>query len=100
VLGVPLGLVLGTMAPHSAVLYDLATLAAVLTLVAFRSYVISYGTRCALIAFAVVVAGQSVAIAGERVMNVLLGGCIGIGFVLAVNAMTNRWRQRVSDQRT
>ncbi|AJX69972.1 FUSC family protein [Burkholderia pseudomallei] len=83
--GVPLGLAAGHALPHGALVYTLATLASVLTLVAFRHYATGFGARCACIACASWVAQQSTAIAAERVVNVLAGGLIGIACVLATH---------------
>jgi hypothetical protein len=83
--GVPIGIAAGLAVPHSAIAYGLATLGIFLTLVAFRRYVIGFGTRCALIALALLHAGRSVEIASERVLNVILGGVIGVLFVFAAH---------------
>lgn len=88
--GVPLGLAAGHALPHGALVYTLATLASVLTLVAFRHYATGFGARCACIACASWVAQQSTAIAAERVVNVLAGGLIGIACVLATHWFATR----------
>lgn len=88
--GVPLGLAAGHALPHGALVYTLATLASVLTLVAFRHYATGFGARCACIACASWVAQQSTAIAAERVVNVLAGGLIGITCVLATHWFATR----------
>ncbi len=89
-IGVPVGILLGFAMPHSAIAYGLASLGAILTLVAFERYVIGFGTRCALIALALLLSGQSVVIASERVLNVILGGFIGVLFVLAAHLAARR----------
>lgn len=88
--GVPLGLAAGHALPHGALVYTLATLASVLTLVAFRHYATGFGARCACIACASWIAQQSTAIAAERVVNVLAGGLIGIACVLATHWFATR----------
>lgn len=88
--GVPLGLAAGHALPHGALVYTLATLASVLTLVAFRHYATGFGARCACIACASWVAQQSTAIAAERVVNVLAGSLIGIACVLATHWFATR----------
>lgn len=88
--GVPLGLAAGHALPHGALVYTLATLASVLTLVAFRHYATGFSARCACIACASWVAQQSTAIAAERVVNVLAGGLIGIACVLATHWFATR----------
>ena len=63
-----------------------------MTLVAFRSYPLGFGTRCAAIATALVIADQSTLIAAERVINVLIGGIVGVAFVLATHALARMSR--------
>lgn len=78
VIGVPLGLLGGALLPHNAFSYGLASLATMLTLVAFRRYIWGFGTRCACIATTLTIAGQAPSIAAERVVNVMLGGFISV----------------------
>ena len=92
VLGVPAGIVLGFLLPHGPVAYGLAVVVSLLTLVAFRSYLLAFGTRCAAIAAALVIAEQSTVIAAERVVNVLIGGVVGVAFVLATHAVARLFR--------
>jgi len=61
--------------------------ASILTLVGFRRYMVGFGLRCALSALAIVIAGSAASIAAERLINVLIGGTIGIAFVLAVHTI-------------
>jgi uncharacterized membrane protein YccC len=67
--------------------------------VAFRRYVISFCARCAAIAVAFMVLGEPTTSAGERIANVILGGVIGILFVLAVHAVAERVSARTTDMR-
>ncbi|KVD89598.1 hypothetical protein WS62_15495 [Burkholderia sp. ABCPW 14] len=97
--GVPLGLAVGYVLPHSAFVYTLAALASVLTLVAFRHYATGFGARCACIACTSWLAQQSAAVAAERVVNVLLGGLIGVAFVLATHWFATRPLARWRDAR-
>lgn len=72
--GVPLGIALGQfVAPHSVLSMTAATLATVLTLVAFSRYVVAYFFRSTRVAVAIVLANHSVANAFERLAHVLLG---------------------------
>ena len=89
-LGVPAGIVLGFFLPHGPLAYGLAVVASLLTLVAFRSYPLGFGTRCATIAAALVIADQSTMIAAERVVNVLIGGIVGVAFVFATHAVVRQ----------
>ncbi|RCS25895.1 FUSC family protein [Phyllobacterium salinisoli] len=91
-LGVPAGIGLGFFLPHGPLSYGLAVVASLMTLVAFHSYRLGFGTRCAAIAVALVIADQSTVIAAERVVNVLIGGIIGVAFVFAVHAMVRMSR--------
>jgi len=76
--GCPLGFVVGLLLPADPVAYSLSVLAIVVTLVAFRAYRFAFTLRCALTAFAAMMAGGSVAIAEERVINVIAGGVAGV----------------------
>lgn len=77
-LGCPAGLVGGLLVPHTRFTFALATLAILLTLVSFRTYRLGFAFRCAFTALAAVVAGGSLDIAEERVVNVIAGGLIGV----------------------
>lgn len=90
--GVPVGIVLGFVLPHATSAYLLMTIAIPLTFVAFRRYWVGFGARCACIACALVLTGQSAAIAEARALNVLLGGVIGALCVFGINAMARSMR--------
>jgi hypothetical protein len=97
--GVPIGVTLGFLMPHNSIVPELATIGAVLSLVAFRRYPLGFGMRCVLIALAISDANQSMAFAVERVENVVLGGLIGLAFVFGIHGLTpirQRGRQRDS----
>jgi uncharacterized membrane protein YccC len=85
--GVPLGMLLGYAMPHSLLMYELLTVTAMLTLVSFSHYILGFGARCACIASAMIVVGQTPDIAAERVLNVLLGGSIGLLFVFFLHVV-------------
>jgi|SRR5471030_32002 len=87
--GVPLGLAIGHFVPHNAFAYGVVSILAIMSLVGVGRYVIEFGIRCACCALAILVTGQTSAIAGERVINVLMGGIIGIAFFLGVHAAEN-----------
>ena len=82
-LGVPLGVMLGWLLPHGAQPYGLVVMASLLTLVAFKRYCVGFGARCACVACALMLANQGALVAAERVFDVLLGGAVGVLFVLA-----------------
>lgn len=91
--GVPLGLLAGFVVPHVAVGESLLAVAGVLTLVGFRQYLTEFGLRC----FFIALAGSIVSsthypelIGLERIANVVLGGVVGLGVLLAVEAFRNR----------
>lgn len=86
--GVPVGIGIGPFVPHNLTSYGLASLAAMLTLVGIRRYVVGFGLRCAFSALAIVIAGHAAPIAAERLINVLLGGIIGIVAVFGAHAIT------------
>lgn len=93
-IGVPAGIGAGLVVPHTALAYGLATLGSILTLVAFRRYVVAFGARCGLVALALMLAGQSVTVASERALNVIFGGVIGVIFVLVAHAVSKRLSRR------
>jgi Fusaric acid resistance protein-like len=97
--GVPIGVTSGFLMPHNGIVLELATIGAVLSLVAFRRYPLGFGLRCALIALTIIDTDQSMAFAVERVGNVVLGGVIGLAFVFGVRGLAlirQRGRQRDS----
>jgi hypothetical protein len=65
-----------------------ASILAVLSLVALRRYVFAFGLRCGCAAFVLLIASQSAAVAAERAANVVLGGFIGILFVLILRTIS------------
>jgi hypothetical protein len=87
VMGVPAGVLLGQVLPHGVFAYELIVLASILTLVAFKSYIAGFAARSCCIAIAFIMAGETAATAAERVVNVLIGGVLGYGFVLGVHAL-------------
>lgn len=88
VVGVPAGVAIGAVIPHDRCSFELAALIAALTLVGFRNYVVGFGARCMCAALSFVLANQSAAVAACRFGDVVLGGSIGIAFVLAVHVIT------------
>jgi len=82
--GVPVGIGAGVLLPHSVFGYELALLAAVLTLVALHPYRLAFGLRCACVVLALVLEGQSSGMAAERASHVILGGLIGFTVMNAV----------------
>ena len=86
IIGVPIGIGLGQFVPHNGFGYGVACILGFTSLVGGGRYVIQFGLRCAFCALAIIVAGQTSTIAGERVLNVLIGGVIGIVFFLGVHA--------------
>jgi len=93
--GVPGGVVLGWLLPHTSLVYALVAIASVLTLVAFRRYVHGFGARCACVAAALIVADQGTSVAAERVVNVLLGGATGVVFVFGLHFLARQARPSV-----
>ncbi len=83
--GAPIGIICALLTPEAPLLLGPAEIGAVLTLMAFRIYRLGFGARCACIAFSLTVAGQPDG-AADRIANVVLGGVIGLSFVLVVHA--------------
>lgn len=91
IVGVPAGIGVGLLLPqsmsaHVGIACGIATIVAVLSLVALHPYVVAFGLRCGCAGFGLLLASQSTAIAAERTANVVLGGIIGITFVLFIRA--------------
>lgn len=86
--GVPLGLGAGLLLPPYPAMVDVVTLAGLLTLVAFRSYRLAFGLRCACVALALMLSEHSGLVAAERTGNVLLGGLLGLSAFALVHALT------------
>jgi hypothetical protein len=84
VLGAPVGLAAGWLLPQTQLVYSLALIALLMTLVAIPRYPLAFTLRCFFIGLAAVAAGGSAAIAESRVENVILGGVIGVLALLVV----------------
>lgn len=94
IVGVPAGVAVEWLLPHDRLVVGLTAFATLLTFVAFRRYVIGFGARCVCVTVAVLIAGQSTVDAGARLTNVILGGLIGIVFVLGVHAIAEAQARR------
>ena len=90
--GVPVGIGVSFLVPHDGVTYGITAIMALLTLVAFRTYVVAFAMRCACAALALAISAQSSLIAAERASNVLLGGAIGIAVIGIVHAVAGSRR--------
>ena len=78
-IGVPAGIFFGKyFLPYTTFDLIFVTLSLLLTLVAFRRYVIAYTFRCFFVATGVMLVTHSSSIAFERISNVLAGGLIGL----------------------
>ncbi|WP_079212634.1 FUSC family protein [Brucella pituitosa] len=83
-IGVPIGIGVGLVLPHTSPVFGLDVAATLLTLLAFKRYLLGFTARCALIAVGITVTGQSAAIGSERIANVIIGGLIGFSSVFLV----------------
>lgn len=92
-IGAPLGFFAAQFAPKIELMYVLAAVGIMLTLVAFKSYRMGFASRCFLVAFAAYIASSTPAIAVERIGNVLLGGLIGIIAIYVVEWMFNYFKK-------
>ena len=97
IVGVPAGIGVGLLLPQDVQAYGgiacgIATVVAVLSLVALRPYVVAFGLRCGCAGFGLLLASHSTAIAAERTANVVLGGIIGIAFVLIIRAVAGAFQ--------
>jgi uncharacterized membrane protein YccC len=96
--GVPLGLVLALAAPHTPWLLRSAGVGGLLMLIVFRLHPVGFGAQCALIAMAVSVTAQLSGAVG-RVENVLIGGAIGLAFVVAAHETARLVARHLADVR-
>lgn len=94
IVGVSLGIVVGLLIPHVAPVRVVVTLGALLTLVCIRPYTLAFGTRCACVAMAFVVAGQPWLSGGERLLNVAAGSAVGLLWALAAAVVTPYFEPR------
>ncbi len=85
--GAPLGLATGWLLPQTQLVYSLALIALLMTLVAIPRYPLAFTLRCFFTGLAAVAAGGTAAIAESRVENVILGGVIGVLALLVVSAL-------------
>lgn len=77
-IGVAIGLCVGVFLPQSELIYSLAILGIMLTLISFKTYFIAFSTRCFFVALAASAISKSPHVAFTRVENVFIGGVIGL----------------------
>jgi len=78
-IGIPLGfLVSYFLLPKLDLIYTLASLGIVLSLVAFKNYILAFGSRCFLLVIATYISTSNLSIALDRIENVLFGGVLGL----------------------
>ncbi|MEX3693665.1 FUSC family protein [Paraburkholderia sp. BR14263] len=85
IVGVPAGVLVAMLLPHSHALANAVEIAIALELVAFHRYVVAFGVRCAMHGAAIVISGHTWLCADARLIDVALGSTIGILFVLAAH---------------
>ncbi|AIL65416.1 hypothetical protein NOVO_05220 [Rickettsiales bacterium Ac37b] len=90
-LGVPVGVILAMCTTHSEFLLNLAALFVIITLVAFKQYIVGFGMRCAGVAFIIILSGGGLSGATIRIVNVLLGGLIGFSTFLIVENIIKKY---------
>ena len=76
--GVPIGFGMGLLVPVSPLLHSICLVISLLTLVALRNYVFSFGARCMFIALAAALIGEGSTVSVERAADVVIGGCFGL----------------------
>ena len=104
IVGVPIGVAAGLLVPkdlltYSSIATGIASILAVLSLVALRRYVVAFGLRCGCAAFVLLLASQSAAIAAERAANVILGGFIGMLLVLITRVISGTVKSGRTDHK-
>lgn len=90
-LGVPTGFFLAQFLPKTPLIYSLAALSVMLTLIAFKSYRMAFGSRCFFIAIASYIATTTPQIALERVENVMIGAVIGLAALYGCHLLMGRF---------
>ncbi|KVP52924.1 hypothetical protein WL40_33795 [Burkholderia ubonensis] len=95
-IGVPAGLVAGLLLFRCTLAYSLLALVTPVTLIAFRHYTTGFAVRCACIACASWVTQQSLAAATDRIVDVILGGVVGVACVIAMDRAAHPPRQAVN----
>lgn len=92
-IGGPVGTWLGYTMPHTNATYGIAIAIGLISFLSIRKYMIGYTVMSAAVACAIVVANLSPEIAAQRSINVVLGGVIGVLFLLIVHRI-HSWRGR------
>jgi hypothetical protein len=87
VVGAPAGLFVGWLLPQTQLVYSLALIALLVTLIAIPRYPLAFTLRSFFTGLAAMAAGGAAVIAESRVENVILGGIIGILSLLLVAAL-------------
>ena len=77
-IGIAIGLVVSLLLPHTPLAYSLSVLGIMLTLVSFKSYPLSFSSRCFFITLAAYAISGSEHLALIRIQNVFIGGLIGL----------------------
>lgn len=83
--GVPIGFGMGLLVPVSPLLHSICLIISLLTLVALRNYVFSFGARCMFIALAAALIGEGSSVSVARAADVVIGGCFGLISVAFLN---------------
>jgi hypothetical protein len=96
-IGVPIGIALALPSPDASWLLKSAAVVGLLSLIMFRHYPIEFGVRCAVIAFALTIAGE-LSGAAVRVENVLVGGAIGLALVFATHVVAKHFAGKSSSR--
>jgi hypothetical protein len=94
VVGVSIGLLLGILLPHSHALGAVFGMLACSTIFVFPRYIVGFGVRCTCSACALLLANQAIPEALGRLVNVALGGVIGVLFVYALHLLALSVRDR------
>jgi predicted lipid-binding transport protein (Tim44 family) len=88
--GVAAGLLLGPHLPSWPAVFGLSMVCIFLTITVIRSYVFSYGARCFFVTLAAFGASHGSTTANDRVINVLVGGAIGLAVTALWLGVTRR----------
>ena len=95
-LGVPVGVLLSLALPGGRFVEAGAMLAAMMTLVAIRHYLVCIASRWALVAIAAAASGASPLAVSERILDVVGGGVVGLLSVVLVRALTGYFNPAIA----
>ena len=93
-IGIPVGFFVAQFLPKTQLMYSVAVLGIMLTLIAFKNYRMAFGSRCFFIAMVSYLATATPQIAVERLENVVIGSIIGMAAVYICHRVLGNFGRR------